>query len=255
MKNASNKIITEDFFYSLCCSIDSFFDLNKKQTDLGLKSESPVTEVDLNVSNYVYSHLRSFGFLDSEILSEENTSTYLEVSNRLWILDPLDGTKEFIRGIPEFSFSLAYLERHILKAGCIYNPSNKFMAIYDGINTQSMNTNFWTYDNNYILCSRTEIQDGLLLRKKLPYQILGLGSIAYKLALVAAGLAKATVSFRPKSSWDIAAGIALVEAVGGKVTDLEGGSISFTNPMIRFEKGLLASFCPDEHETILKACQ
>jgi myo-inositol-1(or 4)-monophosphatase len=66
-----------------------------------------------------------------------------------------------------------------------------------------------------------------------------MGSVAYKLALVAAGMADATWTLSPKNEWDIAAGVALVEAAGGFAQGLEGLSLSFNSKSV-LVSGLLA---------------
>jgi myo-inositol-1(or 4)-monophosphatase len=66
-----------------------------------------------------------------------------------------------------------------------------------------------------------------------------MGSVAYKLALVAAGLADATWTLEPKSEWDIAAGVALIEAAGGFARKIDASSIRFNQKSTRLS-GLLA---------------
>ena len=70
--------------------------------------------------------------------------------------------------------------------------------------------------------------------------MLPIGSIAYKLALTAAGKGDLSISLKPKNEWDICAGVALVEASGGKVIDLfEQTQIQFNSPH-HLQKGILA---------------
>ena len=79
-----------------------------------------------------------------------------------------------------------------------------------------------------VLGSRSELRYGLWdALEKTPIDIIPRGSIAYKLALLAGGLVDATISLAPKNEWDVAAGVLLVQAAGGNVTDLNGDPIRF----------------------------
>ena len=79
-----------------------------------------------------------------------------------------------------------------------------------------------------VLASLSELRYGLWdALEKTPIDIIPRGSIAYKLALLAGGLVDATISLAPKNEWDVAAGVLLVQAAGGKVTDLNGDPIRF----------------------------
>ena len=91
-----------------------------------------------------------------------------------------------------------------------------------------------------VLASRSEVKRGEWesFRRK-DFEVKPVGSVAYKLALVAAGLADATWTLVPKHEWDIAAGVALLQAAGGDVYSLEGEPPSFNqkNPLL---SGLIA---------------
>ena len=82
-----------------------------------------------------------------------------------------------------------------------------------------------------VLASRSEVGRGQWQRfRGAPIHMRPVGSIAYKLALIAIGKADLTASLEPKNEWDIAAGTLLVEAAGGKVTDLTCGCLRFNRP-------------------------
>ena len=81
-----------------------------------------------------------------------------------------------------------------------------------------------------VLTSRGEIRWGNWDRyQNSEFKISTVGSIAYRLGLVASGIAAATVSLEPKNEWDIAAGACLVENSGGVISDLKGNKITFNN--------------------------
>ena len=158
-------------------------------------------------------------------LSEESADDFSRLRcERVWIVDPLDGTREFVAGVPEFCVSIAYAEAGELVAGGILNPASN--EIFVGSRRAGL-----TYNGNEarvsgrtelagatILASRSETDRGEWERfRQAPFNIQPVGSVAYKLAQVAAGLADATFTLFPKHEWDIAGGAALVLSGGGDV--------------------------------------
>lgn len=204
----------------------------------------PVTEADL-VANQV---LRQILVRDGEgWLSEESADDLRRLKkHRVWVVDPLDGTREFVAGVPEWSVSVALVENGMAIAGGICNPATG--EIFLGSLSTGLTLNgkrVWASKKRdlagaLVLASRTEVERGdwepfqdasLLIRP--------VGSVAYKLALVAAGFADATWTLTPKNEWDVAAGVALVEAAGGFVQHLENSSLTFNNE-VTLVSGLLA---------------
>jgi myo-inositol-1(or 4)-monophosphatase len=107
-------------------------------------------------------------------------------------------------------------------------------------------------DGAKVLASRSELRDGRWdALKNTSITIIPKGSIAYKLALVAGGMADATISLAPKHEWDIAAGVALVHAAGGKVTDLHGKPILFNKKNTLLMNGVIAAG-PNTHGELCK---
>ena len=171
-------------------------------------------------------------------LSEESADDSSRLGReRVWIVDPIDGTREFIEGIPEWCVSIGLLEREVPVAGGIYNPAADELVIgavetgvtYNGAPARVREPR--EGEPPTVLASRSEIRrgewDGL---EKEGVVVRPCGSVAYKLALVAAGRADATWTVVPKSEWDVAAGCALVRAAGGVVTLADGGEPRFNKP-------------------------
>jgi len=205
----------------------------------------PVTEADLAVDAYLRETLLRPG---EGWLSEETRDDPARLQcSGVWIVDPLDGTKEFIAGIPEWAVSVGWAEGHRAVAGGICNPATR-EAIVGGqgiplrISGRTAGvTDRSSVEGATVLASRSELRRGEWeIFDPAPFRIRPTGSIAYKLALVAAGQADATISLAPKHEWDIAAGVALVEAGGGVVTDLDGDEIKFNQP-IPWVNGLVAA--------------
>jgi len=146
-----------------------------------------------------------------------------------WIVDPLDGTREFVAGIPEYAVSvlLQHDGRDILAV--IHNPaSNTTIAGHaDGITCNGKPAHVSKTAKLHkarALASRTEIKAGEWDRFD-DLECVHTGSVAWKCALVAAGRADLTFSLRPRHVWDVGAGFALVRWAGGCISDIRGQPI------------------------------
>ena len=205
----------------------------------------PVTEAD-HASNHA---LREALVRDGEgWLSEESVDSPDRLGReRVWIVDPLDGTLEFVSGIPEWCISVACIEDGRAIAGGILNPATG--EVFLGAKGQGLTYNgkpagprpLSNLQGAVVLASRSEIKRG----EWEPFTnglftVQPMGSVAYKLARVAAGLADATWTLTPKHEWDVAAGIALVEAAGGFVVGLDREPVLLNNQSALL-KGLIAA--------------
>ena len=156
-------------------------------------------------------------------LSEESVDDPSRLERKyVWIVDPLDGTREFVTGIPEFCASIGLVEDGLPIAGGICNPATGeiFLGsietglVYNANGTRASTRT--TLDGATVLASRSEVKRGEWKQfEDAPFEIKPMGSVAYKLARVAAGLDDATFTLTPKNEWDIAAGVALVLSSGG----------------------------------------
>jgi myo-inositol-1(or 4)-monophosphatase len=90
------------------------------------------------------------------------------------------------------------------------------------------------------LASRSEERRGEWDEFKAEISVALTGSVAYKLALIAAGKADATFSLTPKNEWDVCAGAAMIEAAGGRITDRFGAPLRFNQPETRLP-GIIAT--------------
>jgi myo-inositol-1(or 4)-monophosphatase len=204
----------------------------------------PVTEADRAVDSLLRGALlrEGEGWLSEESLDD---LTRLEKS-RVWVVDPLDGTREFVAGIPEFCISVAMVEDGRPVAGGICNPATNEVFLgsigsgvtYNGRPAKPSQRK--SLDGAVVLASRGELNRGEWKQfEGADFKIRPMGSVAYKLALVSAGLADATFTLVPKHEWDIAAGVALVESSGGFVGALDGRQLRFNErrPLV---SGLIA---------------
>ncbi len=196
--------------------------------------DDPVTEAD-RVANRV---LRDMLVQDGDgWLSEESAedSSRLQKS-RVWVVDPLDGTREFVAGIPEWCISVALVENGRAIAGGIRNPATgeTFLGsvecglTYNGSAVRCSQRK--CLSGATVLASRTEVKRGEWKRfEDASFTVKAMGSVAYKLALVAAGLADATWTLCPKHEWDVAAGVALIASAGGFAGKLDNTRLTFNN--------------------------
>jgi myo-inositol-1(or 4)-monophosphatase len=204
----------------------------------------PVTEADKAIDAVLRHELLREG---EGWLSEESVDDRLRLEKkRVWIVDPLDGTREFVAGIPEFCVSVAMVEEGIPVAGGICNPAtNEFFlgsqelgVTYNGKPARTSQRT--SLEGALVLASRSEIKRGEWKRfQKAQVNIRPMGSVAYKLALVSVGLADVTFTLTPKHEWDVAAGAALVASGGGFVSTLQNAALRCNNrsPLL---SGLLA---------------
>ena len=204
----------------------------------------PVTEADYALDALLRTRLKEpgDGWLSEESADESDRSAL----RRVWIVDPLDGTHEFLANVPEWAVSVALVEEGTPVAGGVLNPSTGLLAVgsrASGVTYGERRVGVrdpGRLEGLRLAASRTEVKAG---RWKgfgnRGFTITPTGSIAYKLALVAVGKMDAVVSLSPKNEWDVAGGTALVEAGGGRVIDLEGKSLRFNRRETRVH-GIIA---------------
>lgn len=204
----------------------------------------PLTEADLQANEIIAGGIRRI--LKDKVYSEED-SDFSHSSlgkERVWILDPIDGTREFVAKNPEFAISLGLLEEGKPVFGIVMNPATgEFFWGAEGKGSYYTILKFPYVENRIdwkdtfylqksessqppkILVSISETKAGLF--KKLNYGndfvLEPKGSIAYKLALVAVGKYPLTLSLRPKNDWDVAGGIAILRASLGKDLEIRSG--------------------------------
>jgi myo-inositol-1(or 4)-monophosphatase len=205
----------------------------------------PVTEADRALDAVLRKELLRDG---EGWLSEESVDDPIRLQrSRVWVVDPLDGTREFVQGIPEFCVSIGFVENGRPVAGGICNPATNEVFLgsvesgvtYNGKLAQPSQRK--TLDGALVLASRSEVKRGEWKSfENSACKIRPMGSVAYKLALVSAGLADITFTLTPKNEWDVVAGAALVQAAGGFVSTLEKTNL-IANRRDPLLSGLLAS--------------
>jgi myo-inositol-1(or 4)-monophosphatase len=191
----------------------------------------PVTEADRSLDAVLRTNLLQPG---EGWLSEESADDLSRLDREwVWVVDPLDGTREFVAGIPEFCVSVAMIHQGQPVAGGIFNPATNetfFGALDFGLtyNGQPARASHRTsLEGALVLASRSETKRGEWQGfRNAPFKIEPMGSVAYKLARVSAGLADLTFTLCPKHEWDVAGGAALVASSGGFVQTLDSPFIA-----------------------------
>ncbi len=215
---------------------DMMLEAKNKTYDVSLKSKNDyVSEIDLAIEKRLQSEILK-QYPEDEILGEEYGT---EGKNpRRWIVDPIDGTTNFVHQIPFYCVSIAFEIAGVLKVGVIYAPENDEMfyasrnegAFLNGVklsvstkNTLESTivaTGFVTNKQSISLSSNLALFNSLASKTR---GIRRLGSAALDLAYVAAGRLDGFWEF-DLSPWDIAAGIVIVEEAGGQISQINGKS-------------------------------
>ena len=187
----------------------------------------PVTAADLAANEALLESLLADG---EGWLSEETADSPERLEKRrVWVVDPLDGTREFVVGIPEWCISVGLVEDGEPVAGGILSPTTDLLvlgSVEDGVFVNGKPAGRFArkeLDGAVILASRSEWKRGEWERfESAPFNVVPCGSVAYKLGQVAAGLADGTWTLVPKHEWDVAGGAALVLAAGGILLHADG---------------------------------
>lgn len=227
--------------------------------------DQPVTDADLEADAALRDRLCG-ARPDYGWLSEETTDDPARLDrSRVWVVDPIDGTRSFIAGYREFALSIALAEGGEPVVGVVYNPARDevYWAVRGGDAWRARHWAGGTASRErlsiadpeagrtpMLLASRSEIGRGEMERFEVAWRVRPCGSTAYKLALVACGAGRSFLSRGPKAEWDVAAGALIVEEAGGHVTDLAGDPIRLNRSDPRIQ-GTVAG-PPALHERLLE---
>ena len=224
--------------------------LNYYKSDYEIKDKgfhNPVTTAD-KASDKKIKDILTTTFPEYGWLSEETVDSKERLKNkRVWVVDPLDGTKEFIEGVPHFVVSIGLVEDGIPIMGILYNPVTlELFEAYKGNGAKLNNKKIKCsskikLSEMVILNSRSETKKGLWdSHIKTFKELKPIGSVAYKLGFTAAGKADVFASLRPKNEWDICAGNCIVNEAGGKLIDLSGKERIYNQENTLIAPGLIA---------------
>ena len=191
---------------------------------------SSLTDMDLAINRILWE-----GLYDSNCdgwVSEETVKRYAaQRDGYVWIVDPIDGTKEFTMGLGEWAISVAGVMGDEFVLAAIYNPKTGMKVGWSKgheVEVENMTRIQKPNERPRVLVSNTEFSKGLWAGfDETLFELVPCGSIAYKLGRVAGGEFEYTATIQPKNVWDIAGGIGLISAVGGLAQDLSGNTLDW----------------------------
>jgi myo-inositol-1(or 4)-monophosphatase len=215
--------------------------------DKGGAEPNPVTVADREADALLHARLPSL-LPGSAWLSEETEDSTERLRREwVWIVDPIDGTQEFVDGIPEFAISVALCRAGRPQLGVLLNPAvaRCFVAVsgrgaWDGEGRPLTASRRRELDGATLLASANETRRGEFDALRAGFVLRDVGSTAWKLGLLAAGEGDAYVTRRPRHEWDIAAGVVIATEAGATVTDGAGRPFEFNQRAPRVE-GIVAA--------------
>lgn len=198
------------------------------------KGDPFLTEADLALDKYLRETLTA-AFPDYGWLSEETETDDTSLDNEFcFIVDPIDGTRGFVNGKSSFSVSVGLVHNGAPVVGAVCAPMEDVLvsgAVGAGVfvNGTAVAINQKDLpDTPEVLVSGTEVKNGMWQKPAENFDIKPMGSVAYKLALLAAGRADGVVSLKPKNLHDVCAGHAMLNAMGGQLLDLTQKPVPYT---------------------------
>jgi len=219
----------------------SIIDIRNRCYSVSEKSDaSPVTEADLISHNIICEGLQKLT-PEIPVLSEEHS--HITVDQRLswqryWLIDPLDGTRDFIQNRPGFTVNIALINNHEPILGVVYAPMQQtcyyahreigaFMQ-KNGQEPLRVHTRFVNLERISVVASFNHAGEQLeqYLRNLPSHDRVAIGS-SLKFCLIAQGSADLYPRLSPTSEWDTAAAQAVLETAGGKVITLDGVPLTY----------------------------
>lgn len=207
--------------------------------------QGPVTEADLAVNDLLAARLRGarpgYGWL-----SEETPDTADRLTrDRVFVLDPIDGTRAFIAGEAAFSHALAVVDGGQVTAGVVYLPALDLLyaARLGGpatCNGKVISVGAEPPGVPRVLTSKPSLHPSHWQGEPPEMTRHFRPSMAYRLCLVADGSFDAMLTFRPSWEWDVAAASLIAQAGGAQVSEAKGGALAFNNPKPQV-RGILAA--------------
>ena len=218
-------------------------------------AQSPVCEADIAADNLLRRRLTA---VDPTIawLSEESIDDPARLAaRRVWIVDPIDGTRAFIGGFPDWAVSAALIEHGRPIVACLFAPATEEFfaararagATRNGASITA--TKGVELDGAAIAGPRNVLQRLAAIAP--PFTAMPrVRSLALRLARVAQGVCDVAIAGGNSHDWDLAAADLLVHEAGGALTSVAGGTVAYNRPVPRH--GVLAAASRDRHAALLE---
>jgi myo-inositol-1(or 4)-monophosphatase len=228
---------------------------NNGDTGWAKADGSPVSAADLAVNTYLKGVIAA-ARPDDGWLSEESTDTDARLAKRrLWVVDPIDGTRDFLRGRSGWAVSVALVEDGAVTVGVLAAPAQK--RVFAASAGQGA-----TLNGRALRVSGLQALEGVRLpidaaNMTAPYwpspwpgtAVAKPNSLALRMAMLAADEADAWMEGRRIAEWDVAAASLILSEAGGILTDRYGAALSFNRPLPLFHG--LAAATPALHGEVL----
>ena len=215
---------------------------------------STVTEADHAVDELLDSRLRrarpEYGWLSEESAEHEGR----RAARRVWVVDPIDGTRAFVQGLDDWTIAAALVEDGGPILAAVVNPvRGETFEACAGEGAFLNGRPIHVSEASALEGARFTVPEPVLRNSRWrtpwpPLKPVLANSILYRLALVACGRADASFALKPKWEWDIAAGALLVSEAGGIITDPSGSPLTFNSAEAKVPGYLAAA--PKLHKTL-----
>lgn len=207
--------------------------------DIKTKNNDPknlMTEADKASEKLILSELKK-SFPEVPVLSEEKEQN-IDLTQDFFLVDPLDGTRQFVNKTSNFTVNIAFCKRGEPVIGVLYLPATKRMYSAEKNKGAFVNdlelsvSNFSSLDSARVIDKVAHHKSkGADVIDSLKNKIEIDAATGLKICLVAQGVAEVFINSSPNTSkWDLAASHIILEEAGGKITDFSGGEIDYTKP-------------------------
>jgi len=224
---------------------------NKEFSSTVKNDNSPLTEADIKSNNIIQKIISIFGY---PILSEESTDDKKRLDfQKIWIVDPLDGTTDFIKKTGEFTIMISLLEGKKPILGIIYWPTeDKLFLAQKERGAYILDNDIWSklsvsniseLSQCKVVGSRHHISDNeqKFLKSMNIFKFTSKGS-SLKVVDVSSGFAELYFTTTNKiKQWDTCASYCIINEAGGKMTDMFGKDLEYNTEKLNHENGLLVS--------------
>ena len=224
---------------------DTDFEVNKKDDN------SPITKADLESNKILRAVLEKTGI---PILSEEDVDDKSRLaSEKVWIVDPLDGTQDFVNRTGEFTILVGLVENHVPVMGLVYLPIKKILYFAEkGMGAFCYDLNKWEKISvrkveKISSCLALVSRHHLSGKEKKILDHLGITNTAtigstLKVMEISSGRGDAYLTTTNKmSQWDTCASWCIISEAGGKMTDISGNDLIYNKEIVKHENGLLVT--------------
>jgi len=231
---------------------NTILEIYKRNYETFTKSDdSPITEADLKSNEIIKTILSK---TNHKILSEEDKDDHKRLSEEIiWIVDPLDGTSDFIDKTGEFTVMIALIKNKKPIIGVIGWPTEKtIFAAQKGCGAFKFSEGKWkeisvTKISELSKCKAVGSRHHLSEKEKMFIKKLGIKNFtsigsSLKVGKISSGEAEAYITTTDKmKEWDSAASYCLISEAGGKMTDMSGNDITYNNKIVNHKNGILVT--------------